>query len=559
MLGSTFRRLLSYVPGRSRSFFIAATSGFVGGIGEAMATVAIVRVATGLSKGKDRIGNLPGPLGAGTVGSGLLVAFLFTLVAVAAHLASNKALASAQSGTLFNAREKALDAFSRANWAVQSEQRDGALQEMLTVHSGSIAHLTAAFSSLSVSSLTIITTLCVALFVDPIATVVVVGGGVLLTLPLRPLSRNVRRRARMQVALNEDFAEEVHVRARMAMETRLFGVAQQARDILTSINRREADQVGRVRFSQRTSAVLQRDIAVVAVIIGLAVVQSLSADALIATGTVVLLMIRSLQAAQSAQLSVQHINEYSSSLEVYERRLAVLSQGLFESGDRKIAAFDGLRLVDVSYTYPSGHDALRDVNLELRFGDMVGVVGPSGGGKSTLKQVMSRLRLPSSGQVLVNGVPYTEFDEESWSKLVSFVPQSPQLFPGTIKENIRFLRNEVDDARIIECAKAANIHEDIQSFPDGYETVLGPGGSGLSGGQRQRVGIARALASSPQLLILDEPTSALDRNSEEMIKKAIRELKGRMTLVIIAHRISTLEACDSVVTVEKGRIVGVSK
>lgn len=555
MIRKVFSGLLHYVPGGKTAFIVSAVSGVVSGICESVSTIAIVRVASGLSRGKSGVGNLPGPLGSGSITFALLLAAVCTLMAIVAEVLSIRVNARAHAGTLFNAREAALRAFSDARWSVQAEQRDGALHEALTSQSASLAMLTSAYSGLAVSSLTILTTLAVAVVVDPAATLVVVVAGYLLTRVLRPISRGVRTRSSANVALSEDFAEEVQVRTLMAMETRLFGVEEAAHQIVSDINEKQTDHVAKMKFGQWGSAMAQRQLAIVAVIIGLSAVRSLSTDAIVATGTVVLLMIRALQPAQSLQAALQQVNEHFSTLSKFENRLAVLVEGKESPGHRSIDTFEILRLEKVAYVYANGREALRGVDLEVRSGEMVGLVGPSGGGKSTVKQVIARMRLPTTGRVLVNGIPYEEFDHESWSRAVSLVPQAPQMFPGSLFDNIRFLREYIDDERIVECAKAAFIHDEIMALPHGYETRLGPRGSGLSGGQRQRIGIARALAAAPQLLVLDEPTSALDKASEEMIKRTIAALKGKMTLIVIAHRTSTLEACDRILTMRDGRIV----
>ena len=182
------------------------------------------------------------------------------------------------------------------------------------------------------------------------------------------------------------------------------------------------------------------------------------------------------------------------------------------------------------------------------------MVGPSGSGKTTLAQLILRLRLPSSGSVTVGGVDYSTFSDADWSQLVALVPQEPRLLESTATENIRFYRDRYSTDHVRAAAAAAHVLDDLERLPQGLDTVLGPRGGGLSGGQRQRVTIARALLGRPQLLVLDEPTSALDVQSERLLTRTIGELKSTTTMLIVAHRLSTLKSCDRIVVMQDGGI-----
>jgi len=198
--------------------------------------------------------------------------------------------------------------------------------------------------------------------------------------------------------------------------------------------------------------------------------------------------------------------------------------------------------------------ALADVSFSIGRGEAIGIVGPSGAGKSTLMQLLLRLRVPSSGRYLVNARPASEFRTSMWYRTVAFLPQEPRLIDGTIAENIRFLRDDVDDEAIYRAARLAQIHDEILAWPRGYETPVGPRGHAVSGGQRQRICLARALATRPSVLVLDEPTSALDVHSELLIQRALDATRGETTLLIVAHRLSTLNICDRIIVLEGGRL-----
>ncbi|MEZ5179680.1 MAG: ABC transporter ATP-binding protein [Acidimicrobiales bacterium] len=194
------------------------------------------------------------------------------------------------------------------------------------------------------------------------------------------------------------------------------------------------------------------------------------------------------------------------------------------------------------------------MSFNIHHGEAVGVIGPSGSGKSTLIQLVLRLRQPSTGRYLVGGVDAGELRDKDWFERVAFVPQDCQTVSDDVMENIRFFRPWISDEDVISAAKRAHVHEEILAMPDGYRTDLGSRGGGLSGGQRQRVAIARALAGNPQLLVLDEPTSALDMRSESLVHETLTELQGSVTMLIIAHRLSTLKTCDRIIVMGSGRL-----
>jgi ABC-type multidrug transport system fused ATPase/permease subunit len=197
---------------------------------------------------------------------------------------------------------------------------------------------------------------------------------------------------------------------------------------------------------------------------------------------------------------------------------------------------------------------LVDVDLELRAGEMLGVVGASGSGKSTLSALLLRLRAPTAGTILAGDVDLADVAPAAWARLAAYVPQDSRLIRASVADNIRFFRAGFGDHDVRAAARAAHLEDEILALPDGYATDIGPGARDLSGGQRQRLAIARALLQHPSLLVLDEPTSALDAHSEQLIGRTLAELKGATTIVLIAHRPATLELCDRIVEVAGGRV-----
>lgn len=213
-----------------------------------------------------------------------------------------------------------------------------------------------------------------------------------------------------------------------------------------------------------------------------------------------------------------------------------------------------LTFKNIEFTYPGRKEnqILKDISFDVNSGQKVAIVGPSGGGKSTIASLILQFYKPNSGQILYDGVPAKDYLLTDIRNQVAIVPQDVLLFGGTIRENIGYGRLRADAEDIIKAAQRANAHHFIMDFPEGYDTLVGERGVKLSGGQRQRIAIARALLKDPAILILDEATSALDSESERLVQLALEELMKNRTSIIIAHRLSTIIDADKIIVLEDG-------
>jgi subfamily B ATP-binding cassette protein MsbA len=209
---------------------------------------------------------------------------------------------------------------------------------------------------------------------------------------------------------------------------------------------------------------------------------------------------------------------------------------------------------NVGFSYDR-EPVLQNVNLKIEKGKTIALVGPSGGGKSTLADLVPRFYDPTSGEVLLDGVPLTDYDIESLRQQMGVVTQESILFNDTIFNNIAFGMEHVEEKDVIQAAKVANAHDFIMQTENGYQTMIGERGSKLSGGQRQRLSIARAVLKNPAILILDEATSALDSESERLVQDALNNLMKNRTSIVIAHRLSTIQHADEIVVIQSGRII----
>jgi subfamily B ATP-binding cassette protein MsbA len=221
-----------------------------------------------------------------------------------------------------------------------------------------------------------------------------------------------------------------------------------------------------------------------------------------------------------------------------------------------IGLSQGIRFRDLHFDYGEG-PILRGIDLEVRSGEVIAIVGRTGTGKSTLMDLLLRFHDPTSGSIEIDGIDLRDLQRDSFLDHVAVVTQEPFLFDETISENIRYGRHGASDEEVREAAKAASAHTFISELPEGYETAVGEFGLRLSGGQRQRITIARSILCNPAILVFDEATSALDAKTERAVQVAIDALRGERTIFIVAHRLTTIRHADRIVVLDAGRVAEV--
>jgi ATP-binding cassette, subfamily B, multidrug efflux pump len=227
-----------------------------------------------------------------------------------------------------------------------------------------------------------------------------------------------------------------------------------------------------------------------------------------------------------------------------------------EKGAKPLPNITGkVEFKDVSFSYEKGGDTVSDLNFVAETGKTIALVGPTGAGKSTIINLISRFYEPNSGKILIDGHDSKKITRESLRKQMGFVLQDSFLFQGTIRENIRYGRLDAADEEVEKAAKAANAHSFIQRLPEGYDTVLSQDDAGISQGQKQLLSIARAILADPSILILDEATSSIDTITELKIQEALQHLLKGRTSFIIAHRLNTIKNADQIIVIESGQII----
>ena len=226
-----------------------------------------------------------------------------------------------------------------------------------------------------------------------------------------------------------------------------------------------------------------------------------------------------------------------------------------DSGREEFLFNESIQFSNIDFAYDKEKKLFDNLNFKVKKGEMVGIIGPSGSGKTTIVDLLLRLFESQAGGILIDGKNAKSVSLKNWRENIGYVSQDIFLKNDTVAENIKFFDKNITDEKMKEAAKAADIFDLVDSLPEKFETIVGERGTRFSGGEKQRLVLARVLARRPQILILDEATSALDNESEILVKKSIAKLKGNMTIVVIAHRLSTVMDADRLLVLEKGKVV----
>lgn len=451
-------------------------------------------------------------------------------------------------------KKELLNSYLAANWAIQSVERSGHFQTVFIADVDVCRATIDALAKALIAFFGFAVLLASALLLDP-----PVAGGVILSiavvgLALRPLSHRARRYAYKRTSLNSALANHVGELLIMAKEFRVFHVQDAVGARLGNLVDEIRSTRERTEFLGNAISAISQGAVLLFAMTGMVVIYVFKPANLASVGAVVLLLIRALTYSTSGQAIYHALVERLPHFDRVQGMSRHYSGAAAEAGGIVMTGVEELSFASVCFEYVQGTTVLTEVNFSTKRGEIIGIVGASGSGKSTLVQLLLRLRQPTRGQVLANGEDISKFSSASWYARVGYVSQDPLLIDATVAENIRFFRDNLDDADIVQAAGRAGLVLDLHKNSLGHDTATGERGDALSGGQRQRVCIARALAGKPDLLIFDEPTSALDARSEQSVRTTLASLRGELTIFIVAHRITTLSICDRIMVLDDGRL-----
>jgi ABC-type multidrug transport system fused ATPase/permease subunit len=546
--------VVSLLRSQRRLVIVLIAGSVLTGLTESGVLAILAQTATGLVNRASVVNISLGPVHA-SARLGVLVAIglALSLVRLALQVVISVVPAKMATNTQERFRRDVFGAFTRSSWAEQSRDREGHLQELLTNQVAQATQIAVQAGTIIVVTLTFVILVISALILNVIAAVVVLVAAVVLSMGLRPLSRLGGRRARAMSQASIQFAGGINEAVRLAEESHVFGTAPAQRKRTDAL----LHQLHRPYFHTQTLARfvpgVYQSLIYLLVMAALGALYLIGSAHVVSLGAVVLLLVRAGAYGQQGQAAVQALRQALPYVERLQQAEERYDQGTPVTGQRPLADVESLALRHVSFSYDGGRPVLSNISFAVSGGETVGVIGPSGTGKSTLVQILLGLRRPDTGSYLVNGEPAEEFARQDWHQRIAYVPQEPRLLHASVADNVRFFR-QIDDDAVERATRLAGIHDDVMSWRDRYDTIIGPRADAISGGQQQRICLARALAAEPQILVLDEPTSALDPNAEALIQRSLMGLKGKLTLFIVAHRMSTLDVCGRVMVIVDGRL-----
>ena len=551
---SSIGRRLSFVVGdRRRLVVLLGVCSILGGFIEAATLVMIAQLAVSVVGGTHKHHALSIVDLHLSIGTEILIAFGLVVLRLLFQIPLSLLPAWIGSQVTARMRVELFDAFSRASWTVQSQGREGSLQEILTGQAGAAASAVGGLTSLIGSSLQFFVLLVSALYLNWVAAVAVGAMTVVLFGSLRPMRARGRRYARALSRAQIGYASGIAEVNRLAEEIQVFGAGAAQRKRIGRAVDRARRWLFRTQVLRGLIANGYQSVIFLLLVGGILVLHLTGGGHAGALGGVVLILLRAGMTGQAIQGSYQAIVQADPFVARVQETLERYRESAVEEGGEPLSSIETLSFEHVSFAYRPQIPVLSDINFTIRAGEAIGIVGPSGAGKSTIVQLLLRLRPPADGRYLINGSPAASFARADWDRRVSYVPQEPRLLHAPVAENIRFFRDLADE-QVERAARLARIHDDILSWPGGYQAIVGPRADAVSGGQQQRICLARALAAGPDVLVLDEPTSALDPKSESLISASLQSLRSELTLFIVAHRMSTLEMCDRVMVIVDGRL-----
>ncbi len=475
-----------------------------------------------------------------TVFESVLVGCLVALLSISLQLAATRLMVGIAADKMDLERDRIVNGFFDSSISDQSALPIGTIPDLAANTTAKLGDAVFQNGQSASSWVNLVVLILAAFAANPVTALAMVGVAGIVGLGFVPLSRKITQQARSWILKTRGYNQFLSIYTRMFLELRAFGVSDPVRELALERSRAVTYWWRKGRTLQAATPIAFRNLVLLLGFLCIGFFAVVFPSSVGSVAITALLLVRGLAYLQSILMNRQAVKASATNGELIDAMMLQLPADVAVWGDRPLTTIQSLSLEGVAHTYPGKREpTFTGVDLVARQGDFVAILGPSGGGKTTLLKVVMRTIEPTHGELLVNGTRLSEFTADSWYGSVAYLSQEVRLVPGTVADNIRFFR-EADDSTVEHAAAGAALDLSSHVFPLGLESHVEQDGSNLSGGQRQRIGLARCLLKNPQILVLDEPTSALDSGTEAEIMRTIGDLAPSMITVMVTHRVSTL-------------------
>jgi len=453
-------------------------------------------------------------------------------------------------------RNKLIENFLNSDWSYLLQQKLGYLEKVVMVNVKASSQLLGYLSNVIMTFASLIVYITVAVNISWSLTLITLLIGGLVLLIFRPIIYKIRVFSGLEENLNKKIAHHINENIIGMKTVKVMAAGEN----IMAIGRDYFNQIKKVQMKSAILSIangaLMQPISVIFILVVFAFYYKSPNFNIAALVAIIYLIKQMLNYFDQLQKNLVNISAVAPYLKVVldQEELAKVSREI-NQGEKEFQFNQAIELRQVNFSYAGDKAVLSKIDFKINKGEAVGIIGPSGSGKTTLVDLILRLFRSNGGEILLDGVNIEEIEMSAWRGSIGYVSQDIFLMNDSIINNIKFHDDSLTMEDIVSAAKMVNIYDFIQSCPKKFETIIGERGVMLSNGQRQRLIIARVLARNPKLLILDEATSALDNESEMEIQKVIKNIKGKVTILVIAHRLSTVINSDRLIVLENGKII----